>query len=226
MRVAAVLVGSLLLVASAAAARTPTAPEGKALRSAINGFITMPGSPAAKDNRIFTLRVSTLDKRYAAAQLRSPTVGSADLVLHESMGGWFVEEFGSSLNCDAGPKAVLAVLKVGCSPPGATAWLWNCGPLVARPKSIVLACADANYELDRLRWRGWGRAAAAASGTARANDCNPNCASGHFQAYPVLVTASKLTACGKAHVYERLTLTYPGGRPKGIAKRSVLSLGC
>jgi hypothetical protein len=226
MRVTAVLGLCLLLAGSAAAARKPTAAENRALRSAIHGFITMAGSPSAKDNRILTLRVSTLDGRYAAAQLRSPTVGAADLVLHESMGTWFVEEFGSSLSCDAAPKAVLADLKVGCTPPGATAWLWSCGPLVARPKSVVLTCADGNYELVRLRWQGWGHATAAASGTARANDCSPSCVAGHFHAYPVLVTAAKLTACGRARVYERLTVTYPGSRPKGIAKRSVQSLGC
>ena len=87
MRHTAIAVACLLLAGSAAAARKPTARESTALRSAIHGFISMPSSPSAKDNRIATLRVSTLDKRYAAARLTSPTVGPGDLVLHESNGG-------------------------------------------------------------------------------------------------------------------------------------------
>lgn len=224
--VAAALLAGLLLVGSAAAARKPSAGESKAIRSAITGYIAMPNSPAAKDNKVVTLKVSTLDKRYAAARLNSKSAGPSDLVLHESMGTWFVEEFGSSLNCDAGPKAVLADLGVGCTPPGSNAWLWNCGPLVAQPKSIILACADGNYELDALHWRSWGHATATATGKASANDCNPYCAAGHFHSYPVTVTVTKLGKCGSARTYARLTITYAGARPKGIAKRDVHTLSC
>ena len=226
MRIAAVLLLCLTLAGSAAAARKPTTTENKAIRSAIHGFIVMSSSPAAKDNRVVALRVSTIDKRYAAARMNSKSAGPADLVLHESMGFWFVEEFGSSLGCDTAPKAVLDDLKIGCSPPTATAWLWNCGPLVARPKSVILACGDGNYALAGLSWHGWGHGTATASGKATANDCNPNCAAGHFHSYAVAVTATKLKRCGSAKVYSRLTLMYPAARPAGIAKRSVQTLGC
>jgi hypothetical protein len=226
MRVAVAFIACLVLVSSAAAARKPNAGESKAIRSAVAGYKGMPRSPMAKDNKVVTIRVSSLDKRYASVRLNSKTAGPSDLVLHESMGTWFVEEFGSSLNCDAGPKAVLADLGVGCTPPGSNAWLWNCGPLVAHPASIILACADGNYELAGLHWRGWGTATATATGKARANDCDPYCAAGHFHSYPVKVRATSLRKCGSARTYEKLTITYSGARPKGIAKRDVRQLGC
>lgn len=226
MRFLAALIGCLVLVGGAAAARKPSPPESKAIRSAIAGYIAMPRSPAAKDNKVVAVHVSTLDKRYASARLNSKSAGPSDLVLHESMGTWFVEEFGSSLNCDAAPKAVLSDLGVGCTPPGTTAWLWNCGPLVAHPKSVILACADGNYELDALHWRGWGHATATATGQARANDCNPYCAAGHFHAFRVTVTVTKLGTCGTARTYARLTVTYAGARPKDLAKRDGHALSC
>ncbi len=226
MRLAAAIIASLVLAGSAAAARKPSAAESKAIRSAVAGYIAMPHSPAAKDNKVVTVRVSKLDARYASVRLNSKSAGPSDLVLHESMGTWFVEEFGSSLDCDAGPKAVLADLGVGCTPPGTNAWLWNCGPLVAQPKSVTLACADGNYGLVALRWHGWGKATATATGKVSANDCKPYCAAGHFHSYPVSVTVTKLGKCGSARTYARLTITYAGARPKGIAKRDVHTLSC
>jgi hypothetical protein len=224
--VAAAFLACLVLVGSAAAARKPSAGESKAIRSAVAGYIAMPNSPAAKDNKVVTIRVSTLDKRYTSVRLNSKSAGPSDLVLHESMGTWFAEEFGSSLNCDAAPKAVLADLKVGCTPPGTQAWIWNCGPLVAQPKSVILACADGNYELEALHWRSWGHATATATGKASANDCTPYCAAGHFHTYAVTVMVSKLGKCGSARTYARLTIVYAGARPKGIAKRDVHTLSC
>jgi len=222
----AALVLVCLLAGSAAAARKPTPTETKAIRSAVAGFIAMPNSPSAKNNKIASIRVSSLDRRYAAVRLKSPTVGFSVLVLHESRGTWFVEEFGSSLSCEAGPKAVLADIGVGCTPPNPTAWIWNCGPLVAQPKVLTLACADANYGLASLAWHGWGKASATATGVARANDCTPNCAAGHFHSYRVRVTATRLRACGRARYYARLTIAYTSARPQGISKRDVHTLGC
>lgn len=228
MRVALLTVATiaLVLVVGAAAARKPTASEAKAIRSAIAGYIAMPNSPAAKDNKIVSISVSSLDHRYASARLNSKSAGPSDIVLHLSLGTWWVEQFGSSLDCEAAPKVVLADLKVGCTPPNAVAWISNCGPLVSAPKSLVLACADANYSLSKLTWHAWGKAAATATGTAVANTCTPNCAAGKFRSYPVTVTAGGLKPCGRAKVYTRLTLVYPGKRPAGIAARDTQTLNC
>jgi hypothetical protein len=227
MRRGLVLVAVMLLVAgSALASRKPTATENKDIRQAFAGFVSQPNSPSAKDNRIVTIAVSTLDPRYAVARLNSKTAGPSELLLHRSGPGWWVVGFGSSLGCDSAPPTVMRDLKVGCSPPNGVAWINNCGPLVSAPRELVLACGDANYLLANLRWRGWGKPSATATGVARANTCTPNCASGKFRSYRMTATASKLSACGKARYYATLTIVYPGARPQGIAKRDVHTLGC
>ena len=186
----------------------------------------MPHSPAAADNRIVSLAISSVDPRYAAARLESSSAGPSDMVFHRSGPGWWAVGFGSSLGCNTAPKSALADLAVGCTPPGSTAWINNCGPLESKPVTLVIACADANYSLGALRWRGWGTSAASATGVAHANDCKPYCAAGHFHSYRVTVDAGRLTKCGSAHIYARLTLVYPGARPAGIAKRDVHTVGC
>jgi hypothetical protein len=217
---------ALVLAGSAAGMRKPTTGEAKALRQTVTGFIQTPGSPAAKDDKIESLAVSTLDSRYAAAHLSSPTAGPAVLLLHRSIGGWWEVGFGSSPNCSAAPRSVLADLRVGCSPPYGVAWINTCGPLASAPTDLMLACADGNYELTKLAWRNWGRAAATARAVARANDCTPNCAAGHFHSYPATVTATSLKTCGRARYYATLTIVYPGKRPAGIGKRDEQRLRC
>ena len=216
----------LVLAGSALAARKPTAAENKAIRQALAGFIHQPNSPSAKDNRIVTLSVSTLDSRYAAARLNSKSAGPSDIVFHNSAFGWVVVGFGSSLNCDSAPKVVLDDLKIGCTPPNGVAWINNCGPLVSKPTELVIACGDGNYFLSKLRWSGWGTPTATATGVAEANTCTPNCAAGKFKSYRMTATATRLTTCGKAKYYGYLTITYPGARPAGTAKRDPHTLGC
>jgi len=224
--VVAVVVLVCVVAAPASAKRAPSAAERTAIQSSFAGYVAVPGSPAAKDNKVVSIAISTLDSRYAAARLDSKSAGPSEMVFHESHATWFVVGFGSSMGCDSAPKAVLTDLGIGCSPPAATAWIWNCGPLVSTPKTFVITCADANYELAGLHWHGWGSARATASGTARANDCNPTCVAGHFHSYPVTAVADHLGRCGKAAYYARLTIVYAGARPKGIAKRDVDTLGC
>jgi hypothetical protein len=211
---------------AASARRAPTSPEAKAIRMIVAGFVASSGSPAAKDDKVASIGVSTLDAHYASARLTSKSAGPSQMVLHWSRGTWFVVGFGSSLGCDSAPRSVLADLGVGCSPPSSTAWIWNCGPLASAPKEFVITCADANYALAGLRWHGWGTARATATGSARANDCTPDCASGHFHSYRMTAVADRLTRCGAARVYARLTIVYAGPRPKGIAKRDVVAPGC
>jgi len=214
------------IVAAPAAARRPSTSERVAITAAVHGYVNMPGSPAAHDNRITAISVSSLDPRYAAVRLESPSAGPSLMVLHHSGPAWWVLEFGSSLGCNTGPAAVLRELTVGCAPPGATAWINDCGPLVSAPPELTLACPDANYLLTHLRWRHWGGSVASATGTARANDCTPFCAAGHFHSYPVTVTVDRLTRCNSAHYYARLTIVFAHARPAGVARRDVHTLGC
>jgi hypothetical protein len=223
----ALVVAVALAVAVPASARhAPTAAQKAGVESAFRAYVHMPQSPAAADNRILSLTISSVDARYAAARLNSASAGPSDMVFHRSGPGWWVVGFGSSLGCNTAPQTVLADLAVGCTPPGGTAWINDCGPLETAPAALVIACADANYSLAGLKWRGWGKPLASGTGTARANDCKPYCAAGHFHSYSVTVSAARLTRCGSANVYARLTVTYAGARPAGLAKRDVHTVGC
>jgi hypothetical protein len=219
---------TVVLVASAPASakHAPSAAQKSAIASTFHRYVGMRHSPAAKDNRIVSLAVSSLDSRYAAARLSSPSAGPSEMVFHRSGPGWWVVGFGSSMGCDSAPKTVLADLGIGCSPPASSAWINDCGPLESAPKALVVACADANYSLGALTGRRWGAARSSATGTARANDCKPYCAAGHFHSYRVSVTADRLARCGSAHIYTRLTVIYAGARPAGLAKRDVHTVGC
>ena len=85
-----------------------------------------------------------------------------------------------------------------------------------RPGSFTLACADANDGLIRLSWTSWTPHLASGYGTEQVNDCNPNCAAGHFHSYPVLVIFwgnAALRGHPGTQRYTNITLLYPGARP-------------
>jgi hypothetical protein len=50
------------------------------------------------------------------------------------------------------------------------------GPVVVKPASVVLSCADSNSQGKDLAWSKWGSAEATASGVFTWNLCKPNCA--------------------------------------------------
>ena len=66
-----------------------------------------------------------------------------------------------------------------------------------RPPSLVVACADANFTIDHITWSAWRARAATGRGTAHVNDCTPNCAAGHFHAFPITVRLSRVVQCIK-----------------------------
>src|SRR4051794_8953868 len=85
-----------------------------------------------------------------------------------------------------------------------------------RPRSIIIACGDGNYQLRKLRWRRWNGNVATGRGTAYANNCIPYCAAGHFVAYPVRLRAYRPRKMGDGdYTYTRLRIVYPGSRPPG-----------
>jgi hypothetical protein len=123
--------------------------------------------------------------------------------------------------------ALLAlVLAAAAGASSRPAYLSNCGRLAQHPKAVVLACADANYELASLAWSSWGSPAARAIGIARANDCTPNCAAGSFHAWPVSVRADRPTSCGGKRIYLRLTVSYGGKLQTGHPRHEVWSFTC
>ncbi len=114
---------------------------------------------------------------------------------------------------------VAAVAAAGASAAGHPTALPNClGKPTVRPASVVLACADANFGLKKLSWIGWGGARAAATGTAYANDCTPNCAAGHFHDYVAVIVVDGAQKCGGRVEYRRLTIAFAGPTPYPKAK--------
>jgi hypothetical protein len=98
-----------------------------------------------------------------------------------------------------------------------------------RPAEVVLACADANFGVRKLRWTGWGQPFAAATGVAYANDCKPNCAAGHMHQYQAVLVASGSQRCpGDVTAYSRVTIAFvgPSPYPKGRAADMVYPTRC
>jgi hypothetical protein len=87
-----------------------------------------------------------------------------------------------------------------------------------RPSQIVVACGDGGFFLSKLKWSRWNATGAVATGKANENDCNPNCAAGHFHAYAVQVKLSKVATCGGNHVFSKLSWSFTAKRPKGVPK--------
>jgi hypothetical protein len=92
-----------------------------------------------------------------------------------------------------------------------------------RPAEVVLACADANFGVRKLRWTGWGESFAAATGVAYANDCTPNCAAGHMHTYQAVIVASGTQRCpGGVTAYSRIVVAFVGPSPYPKSKAADL----
>jgi len=115
---------------------------------------------------------------------------------------------------------ILAVLLAAAAAGGPPHALPDClGKPQVRPKQVVLACADANFGVKGLRWTGWGESFTAATGTAYANDCTPNCAAGHFHTYRAVLVASGARRCPNGGVvYKEVTIAFVGPSPYPKAK--------
>lgn len=114
-KLALVLCAALAVAAPALAARAPTATEARAIRLTVNAFVRMKNSPAARDNRIVRIRVSTVDRHYALVSLDSRTAGPSLAILRLTT-RWRVISFGSSPRCSVTPRRVRVDLKIPCSP--------------------------------------------------------------------------------------------------------------
>jgi len=126
--------------------------------------------------------------------------------------------------------AVAALLVVaGSASAGGQVGLPNCaGKLQMKPRSVVLACADANFVAERLSWTGWGSAFAAARGTASVNDCKPTCVAGRFHSYPVALLAEGRQTCGGRRAYSRVVYAFVGRSPfpAGSAADATIPFRC
>lgn len=89
------------------------------------------------------------------------------------------------------------------------------GKGVAKPKQIVLSCADANVAVTGLSWSSWTANAAKGSGTLSWNPCIPTCVAGKAETFPVKVTLGRLASGAGLDVFSGMTLAYPKGGPTG-----------
>ncbi|MGC8628025.1 MAG: hypothetical protein ACP5VR_10855 [Acidimicrobiales bacterium] len=139
-------------------------------------------------------------------RLRSPSLVGAAMVV-------------ATLSPWAAPSAPAATKPV-IKPVGAVA-VMDCGlgkPSV-RPKSLVLACADANAEAVGLKWSSWGSAEAVAKGVYTWNLCLPYCAASKKWGR----TAATLTLSDPVHtrqgwLFEQLTVRITGKVPAHMSR--------
>lgn len=91
----------------------------------------------------------------------------------------------------------------------------NClGKPNVKPKDVTLACADANFRVEKIQWTGWGESFAAGMGTANVNDCEPTCVAGHFHSYPMIVIVNGRQTCPSGQpAYAKLTYAFIGRSP-------------
>ncbi|HEY6497746.1 MAG TPA: hypothetical protein VIZ43_31075 [Trebonia sp.] len=104
--------------------------------------------------------------------------------------------------------------------------------LEVQPTSLLLVCSDGTAGLQNLTWSHWGHnvttsspgqavPSATATGTGEffLNDCNPNCAQGHDQTYPVKVTLSVVYSAPQGGTYfGQASLQWQGARPPAGTK--------
>ncbi len=106
--IAALTAGLLGALAGTAAAKRPPKPgERSAIRATWAAFLAMPDSPAAPDDRITRIWISTANTSYARINLGSPTVGPSTALLRKRPSGWRVTQFGTAdFPCGAAPAKV------------------------------------------------------------------------------------------------------------------------
>jgi anthranilate phosphoribosyltransferase len=114
--IALALLVTVLAAPAATAKRPATSAEKAAVTRAMNAWIRNPRSPAAKNNHVVSVIVSTVNPAYAVAHLQSKTVGPSRALLHHRATGWKVVDFGTgAFPCTDAPKKVLADLLGACS---------------------------------------------------------------------------------------------------------------
>lgn len=94
--------------------------------------------------------------------------------------------------------------------------------LVSQPEMLTVTCADGNANLSAMEWSDWGADEATAVGDLVVNTCDPTCADGTLETYPVRVTAGDLVRGEASQSYGSLTLHFTGNVPEGFDQDEVL----
>lgn len=149
---------------------------------------------------------------------------------------------GSPSSDSGGPSSSAASSSSAGSSSESVPGVIDCGKslskLEVRPTSLLLVCSDGTSGLENLTWSHWGHnittsssggavPAPTATGTGEffLNDCNPNCAQGHDQTYPVQVTLwvvySSPSPQGGTY-FGQASLTWQGNRPPAGTKSTYI----
>lgn len=98
-----------------------------------------------------------------------------------------------------------------------------------KPRSVIVTCGDGGFRVVKLTWSAWTGTSATGAGTAKVNNCKPNCAGGKFESFPVKLTLGKPKTCtalaGKRE-FVRLTYSFPGKHPAGAKRNGSLPRPC
>jgi hypothetical protein len=68
---------------------------------------------------------------------------------------------------------------------------FNCETIEQKPSEFFTACADGNTGLTKITWKIWTAVSANGFGYYFSNDCNPDCADGHFHYKKVAILLGK-----------------------------------
>jgi len=87
-----------------------------------------------------------------------------------------------------------------------------------RPGLIFVGCATSNEYLNSITWTSWAGMGATGSGTDNVNNCEPNCASGTYTRFPVMVSLTDPTNLGGLIVFTTISMipTTSIGQPKTV----------
>jgi hypothetical protein len=92
---------------------------------------------------------------------------------------------------------------------------------LVKPSQIVLACGDGNGVAQNLQWSSWSSQGASGTGDLNQNNCTPDCADGHFVAYPARFRLSEKVVAAGRYYFTRVGITFSGATPAGKQSEAV-----
>lgn len=100
-----------------------------------------------------------------------------------------------------------------------------CGQTSIKPDQLVLACADANSLLTKIKWSSWTNGNAKGKATYQENNCEPTCVAGTFVSYPAEVQLTSPKKVDGERVFTKVTITFPDGGPGSMTKMMLPLVG-
>lgn len=90
----------------------------------------------------------------------------------------------------------------------------NCGVVTSRPRELYLWCGRADSIARNVSWYSWSSKSAKAKATANIRNCDPNCAYGSWDKYPISITLTHPARMGGKRVFTRMLVRYLAAYPE------------